>query len=75
MPRFVGSSYHNALVPGGARGVLSKLNIPSMYECADSFGFTLHMRDRLRVSSACGSNLSHNCIGDDGCTVHSPAMK
>ena len=62
-------------MPGGARDVLSKLNAPKRYACAESFGFNLAERTRFKESSAYGRSLSHSAHGYFGSQVARHAKK
>ena len=73
--RVLGSLKTSAFVPGGANGVLSKLNSPSRTLYAESLLLHRALRCKLRVSSSCERNLHHNCRGNYGCAVHRPEIK
>ena len=57
------SSYTSAFEPGGARGVLLKLNSPSKMAYAESFGLRLDAPSKLSVILHFCSSLHQNCIG------------
>ena len=61
--------------PGGASGVLLKLNAPWSCAYADNVGFNFDGRRRFRVVVACRMRRSHRCIGKLGGRLESPAMK
>ena len=70
-----GSEKTSGFVPGGANGVLLKLNSPSRRAYADNFEFLRDDRSRLILISACCSS-SHQCyIGKSLLIVHSPETK
>ena len=73
--RVLGSSKISARVPGGASGVLSKLNSPSRTAYAESLLLHLALRNKLRVISACGRNSHHSWSGNCGCAVHKLEIK
>jgi hypothetical protein len=59
----LGVSCAMIMVPGGAMGALLYSYCPSKCVAGDIFGFILYVRSMLSVRIACGSNLSHRCIG------------
>jgi hypothetical protein len=63
------------LVPGGAIGALLKSYCPKMCVAAESLGLILDVLNIFNVMNACGSNLSHKCIGKDLSVEQSPAIK
>ena len=65
----------NALVPGGANGVLSKLNSPSSIAYAESFLFVRARRSKFKVIFECGLSSHHISSGNCGCAVQRPEMK
>ena len=67
--------YTRDFVPGGARGVLSKLNSPSRVEYADSLLLVCDVRNKLSESWDCGSSSFHNCNGKRWLTVQSPDIR
>ena len=74
-PRCLPFLWMRAFVPGGASGVLLKSKIPNKYVYADNFGLVRDDLNRLSVSIACGSNLSHSAIGKSGSHVANPARR
>jgi hypothetical protein len=63
------------LVPGGARGVRLKSKAPCMWAWADSCGFILERRRRLRVMMHWGKSLSQRLRGKSLLVEQSPAIK
>lgn len=63
---FSGFTYTSICDPGGAMGVASKWNSPSMAAHADSFGLSLWGRTMLTLRSHCSSNLHQYDMGKDG---------
>ena len=63
VPRADGFSWMRTRIPGGAIGVRLKSNVPCNCAQADNFGLRRDARNKLSVSSACGSNWSHRCMG------------
>ena len=61
--------------PGGASGVLLKLNAPCSCAYVDSFEFNFDGRRRFRVVMECGITWSHRCIGKSGDRLERSAMK
>jgi hypothetical protein len=62
-------------VPGGAIGALLKSYCPKMCVAAESLGLILDVLSIFNVMTACGSNLSHKCIGKELSVEQSPAIK
>ena len=73
--RVSGSEKTSAFVPGGANGVLLKLNSPSRRVYANNFGFLRDDRSRFMLISACCSSSHQICIGKSLLMVHSPETK
>jgi hypothetical protein len=59
----LGVSCAMILVPGGAIGALLKSYCPKMCVAAESLGLILDVLNIFNVMTACGTNLSHKCIG------------
>ena len=53
-------------VPGVASGVALKSKLLLMYSWYDRLGFTLELRKRFRVITACGMRQSHSDVGNLG---------
>jgi hypothetical protein len=62
-------------VPGGAIGALLKSHCPKICIAAESFGLVLDVLNIFNVMTACGSNMSHKCIGKYLSVEQSPAIK
>jgi hypothetical protein len=60
------------LVPGGAIGALLK-SYCEKCELHESLGLILDVLNIFNVMTACGSNLSHKCIGKDLAVEQIPA--
>jgi hypothetical protein len=71
----LGVSFAMILVPRGAIGALLKSYFPKMCVAAESLGLIIDVISILNVMTACGSNLSHKCIGKDLSVEQSPAIK
>jgi hypothetical protein len=63
------------LVPGGAIVALLKSHCPKMCFAAESLGLSLDVLSIFNVMTACGSYMSHKCIGKDFSVEQSPAIK
>lgn len=64
-----------ALVPGGASGVLLKLNSPFKISNADSFELILKVQKKLRLIIPCSTSWHQREMGIFSLQVHRPAMK
>jgi hypothetical protein len=71
----LGVSCAMILVPGGAMGALLYSYCPSKFFAADIFGFILDACNMFSVRMACGSNLSHKCMGKALSVEHNPDIK
>ena len=65
----------SAFVPGGANGVLFKLNSPLRRAYANNFGFVRDDRSRLMLITACCNSSHQSCIGKSLLMVHRPETK
>ena len=63
-----------ALVPGGPNGVRLKSCCPSRTWNADSFGWTLEVRNIFNVSWDCLMMSDHKAVGNSLSQMQSPAM-
>ena len=64
-----------ALVPTGHHGILLKSWIPSNTLYADSFGYTLEVRNIFNESCACGINLFQIAAGQFSSIVPNPEIQ
>lgn len=65
----------STFVPGGTSGVLLKSNALLRRASVNLLGLMHDVCKRLSVSTACGSNQSHRCIGKSWLVLQRPAMK
>jgi hypothetical protein len=63
------------LAPGGAIGALLKSYCPKMCVAAEILGLIIDVLNMFNVMTACGNNLSHQCIGKCLSVEQSPAIK
>jgi hypothetical protein len=71
----LGFSCAMIMVLGGAMGALFYSYFPSKCVAADIFVFILDVRNMLSLRMACGSKLSHKCMGKALSVEHNPAIK
>jgi hypothetical protein len=71
----LGVSCAMIMMSGGAMGALLYSHCPSKCIAADIFGFILDVHSMLSVRIACGSNLSHRCMGKALYVEDNPAIK